>query len=169
MIHSYSFQPLRPDQHQTSSGHLLDVRHLSSLNFHHGVRSRINRNTNINLTEMHNYTHYWKIHGWITSQDQPTWARLISDTRLVIEAAHVRLCGNYPVENGNGDDLDPPLVSDKCIAINSIDDDGHEMFELTIDDTRFDCRKTARKPYDVVVCCILLRVHVLAPQCIEVS
>ncbi|KAF2164148.1 hypothetical protein M409DRAFT_25494 [Zasmidium cellare ATCC 36951] len=116
------------------------------------------------------YTHYWKIPGCHTAAWQRAWVQLVADTHHMIETAGIELCGNYLVENDRHEDLIPPLVSvEEGIAINGIEDDGHELFEMSRGIPRFQCCKTARKPYDVVVCCVLLRAWMLAPGCIEVS
>ena len=57
--------------------------------------------------------------------------------------------------------LDIPLAdvkfTDDVISFNGVGDDGHEDFELSrIKGNYFDFCKTARKPYDLAVCCCLL-------------
>lgn len=82
-----------------------------------------------------------------------------------------------PVSNPRGYELKPgdkiprPIASQKDgIGINGIGDEGHEPFTIN-------CRgwmsmgftKTAHKPYDQVVTCVVLRVYMLAPSVVEVS
>ncbi|KAH8742958.1 hypothetical protein F5883DRAFT_623665 [Diaporthe sp. PMI_573] len=63
--------------------------------------------------------------------------------------------------------LDTPDFKDG-IELNGLGDDGCEPFQFTYDDSEGEC-KTDRKPYDIVVCAVLLRAKYLAPDAVEVS
>lgn len=71
----------------------------------------------------------------------------------------------------------------ECLVFNGFEDDSHETFFLPmgfVDETaenkpipRFVCEfnfcKTNRKPYDFVVCAVLLVVKMIAPECYEIK
>lgn len=53
--------------------------------------------------------------------------------------------------------------------LNGVGPEGHEPLLIGKHGTSSEFTKTARKPYDIVVTCILLRAWMLAPNCIEVQ
>jgi hypothetical protein len=78
------------------------------------------------------------------------------------------------------DQLDhPPEVTDELIRFNGIGSNGHETFHLpktmepghpsTGKKYRSNFCKTARKPYDAVVCAILLSMHKHAPGAWDIA
>ncbi|KEZ43432.1 hypothetical protein SAPIO_CDS4613 [Scedosporium apiospermum] len=103
------------------------------------------------------YTHYWTI------KDAASWRKclpqLVDDSGLIIKHSGVAICGNDY-------DLPPMLDKDEGISING-KDDGFEPFCLALDEG-FDFCKTGRRPYDLVVCAILLRAHQLAPKVLDI-
>lgn len=74
--------------------------------------------------------------------------------------------------SGPGDETDEvtsPLIDvDKGIHLNGVADDSHEAFEVGPELHGAFC-KTLQKPYDLVVACILLRMHMLAPRIVRVK
>jgi len=55
---------------------------------------------------------------------------------------------------------EPPVCTEELIRFNGIDEDGHETFYFSAGKEDFAFCKTARKPYDVVVCeCLLVLNH----------
>lgn len=81
------------------------------------------------------------------------------------------------VTNPRGYDLKPddkvpsPTVSKKDgIGINGIGRNAHEPFTISCKGRMsMGFMKTARKPYDDVVMCVLLRAYMLAPSVVQVS
>lgn len=74
----------------------------------------------------------------------------------------------------------PPEVTGDLIRFNGWKDEGHETFMVTRekpdngpswdkDTSSFDFCKTARKPYDLAVCLVLLSMHRHAPDSVNVS
>jgi hypothetical protein len=97
------------------------------------------------------FTRYWKSS---TAFDPAAFAEFASDARRIVDAARL---GDIDIAGplGEGD----PVLTDEEIALNGRGDNGHETFAIGANDgpISFDFCKTARKPYDVVVCAILLR------------
>lgn len=135
------------------------------------------------------YTHYWR-----RSQDftQHQWEKICIDTLDVIvkhcDKKGVVLAFEYdspatqqPSIWGGPKFLPtPPEVSPEIIRFNGWKDEGHETFMVTRekpdngpswdkDDRSFDFCKTARKPYDIAVCLVLLVMKRHAPKSISVS
>lgn len=67
------------------------------------------------------------------------------------------------------DENKPPVANEKEIRFNGIGDDGHETFYLTRGPERFSFCKTARKPYDKIVCAVLNIVYHYAGDYVEIS
>jgi len=74
----------------------------------------------------------------------------------------------------------PPEVNSEHIRFNGWQDEGHETFMVTREvpdapswspdsDESFDFCKTARKPYDVAVCLVLLSMTRHAPKSFRIS
>jgi hypothetical protein len=113
------------------------------------------------MTNRLSYTHYYTVHGWDMLEWQQAWPQLLDDTRLILEASDILLSG--PTEDNAP--ITAPIVDEKeGIFINGVADDSHEPFILP----GHGFVKTVRKPYDLVVACVLLRAFRLAPSCIEV-
>ncbi|KAH7025145.1 uncharacterized protein B0I36DRAFT_332587 [Microdochium trichocladiopsis] len=101
------------------------------------------------------YSHYWNIMGAAFWQD--ILPKLVEDSRKIIDASGVH------VQYESDDESPPILDAIQGIQFNGRGDDGHETFDIC----GGDC-KTDRKPYDLVVCAILLRAHQLAPSAISI-
>lgn len=113
------------------------------------------------LTLPRSYTHYWAILGVGDAVWQTAWPRLIQDTQRIVEAAGVA------VSRADGNGAYPPTVDAEAgIRLNGADE-SHESFIFTLQEGFGFC-KTAGKPYDLVVVCILLRAYMLAPQNVKV-
>ncbi|KAJ5496409.1 hypothetical protein N7463_008396 [Penicillium fimorum] len=96
---------------------------------------------------------------------QKAWAQIIQDVPNIIKEARVPLSG--PTED---DDKTTPVVTDseEGIYLNGIRGNAHESFILCKPGAWTFC-KTARKPYDVVVSSILLRIWMLAPKNLDLG
>jgi hypothetical protein len=113
------------------------------------------------------YTHYFS-HKKTTAKK---WALILADCKKLQAADDVPLC-HY------GDDNDSPVFDDKTICFNGMDSDGHETFELIRAGVKkgehdksmgFQFCKTARKPYDTLVCACLLVYMYHSPDTMELG
>ncbi|PYI04727.1 hypothetical protein BO78DRAFT_431058 [Aspergillus sclerotiicarbonarius CBS 121057] len=107
------------------------------------------------------YTHYFHIRDEKSPEWRAAWPQLIHDAQRIIDNAYVPLTG--PTDDDN--EATPPIVDKKKgIYLNGVGEDAHEP--LVIQGRKygsFGLTNTARKPYDAVVCCILLRAFMSAP------
>lgn len=98
------------------------------------------------------YTHYWS-HGDI---EPAAWSGLLTDAKRIINEAGVKLAGL----DGSGE----PVLDQKEIALNGVaPDDLYESFVIKTWGTDFDFCKTQYRPYDLVVCAVLLRAALTVP------
>lgn len=83
---------------------------------------------------------------------------------MILEAADALVTGP-----SNGDSQLTPPVSDPTHGIwfNGVADDEHEPLRLSRKVHQKCFVKTARKPYDLAVACVLLRAYLLAPSIVE--
>lgn len=117
---------------------------------------------NPTLLTSNSYTHYWGVRDWESPKWQEAWAQLIKDVPKIIEETKVKLSG--PTDD---EDVVTPVVVDieEGIYLNGAQDGAYEPFIISKKDTgSFNFCKTARRPYDAVVTCILLRAWMLAPD-----
>lgn len=110
------------------------------------------------------------------------WKKLIQDVPLIIERAGIPLQGPPPAPPPRAAAAAPPMQNDdpeqrqeklpaspplidfkKGIYINGVEPDNCDPLCLHPDGTSWSV-KTASKPYDVVVSCVLLRAFLLAPH-----
>ena len=98
------------------------------------------------------YTSYFPFKGKLDEVTKNGWHAVVPIVRDIIERHKDLLCLEY-------DETDkPPLVDEEnfVIQFNGKGEDGHETFFVNLKDTEFAFCKTARKPYDIAVCEILL-------------
>jgi len=107
------------------------------------------------------YTHYWNVR----EEGEKSFAFLLADTKTIIDAerSHVVLV------NGMGDEGTSPELSEGRIVFNGEDPDGYETFYFAKDGRGFQFCKTGRKPYDAIVCAVLIRAKVHYGDGIEIS
>jgi len=98
------------------------------------------------------YTHYWRSQKRFTDNE---WNTLREKVKKVLDAY--------------GELVTPPLVDSEVIRFNGIGDDGHETFLLTKQFQDFEFCKTRQKPYDLVVCLVLLAVDEFTPGVLHIS
>jgi hypothetical protein len=118
------------------------------------------------------YCHYWAFDPDAAGVDEG-FARTAADAARIIPAAGIPLASDPEKPS------EPPEVTAEVIWLNGIGEDGHEAFVLTRDPARdgagFGARreeqghwwafcKTNWKPYDLVVCAILIRAHQHLPD-----
>tara|TARA_Y100001949_G_C15874602_1_gene281024 strand:+ start:193 stop:762 length:570 start_codon:yes stop_codon:yes gene_type:complete len=115
------------------------------------------------------YTHYWTFPSKY-EVDAKIWKRIVDDFNKIID---VKAWNEFPSRSLR-DILEPTsgqrlAITDDMIYFNGREenDQGHETFHLErksgTDSYRtrsnedcFTCCKTARKPYDIVACCLLI-------------
>ncbi|RAL02647.1 uncharacterized protein BO80DRAFT_472073 [Aspergillus ibericus CBS 121593] len=104
------------------------------------------------------YKHsYWAL--WLSSEWTSAWPTLVSDTQIIFEAADVCICGP-----GAGGNLSPPTADEEHgIIFNGVDKEHQDAFRLQ-KAAEWRSVDTARKPYNIIVACLLLRAHMLAPS-----
>lgn len=100
------------------------------------------------------YTHYWKSLKFTPKN----WAELQVKTHEVIKnlPSHVKLAFECDQEEK------PVEISDVMIRFNGIGEKGHETFLLDFASRDFEFCKTARKPYDLAVCSVLILASLLS-------
>lgn len=108
------------------------------------------------------YTHYWTRHREVPVPAE-AFGRFAMDAKAVVTAA-----GNRGIEIAGWDGEGEPEFTEGYVRLNGRGEDAHETFvwhaecpenpSYRADDPDFwDFTKTARKPYDAVVCALLLR------------
>ncbi|KAI8238842.1 3-oxoacyl-[acyl-carrier-protein] reductase FabG [Colletotrichum sp. SAR 10_96] len=111
------------------------------------------------------YTHSFKVGDWDVAEWQAIWPQLVDDARLVMEACDVILTGPTRMSGT----ITPPVASaEDGIVFNGVGDYGHDAFVLSKQNSAGSVG-TARKPYDLAVCCVLLRAYRLSPRNIKVD
>ena len=91
------------------------------------------------------YTHYWQFKGKVP---EGVWAAFEEDARRVVYNTPVQLAG-WDGELGS-----EPYVDSSTVSLNGLSPDDYESF-VFINGARGFC-KTNRKPYDLVVCALLV-------------
>lgn len=99
------------------------------------------------------YTHYT---GNLKFSDS-SWEKLRKDVRKFLK----NLPENVKVQREYDNDS-RPLIGKDAIVFNGVGEDGHETFFLTKNGNAFSFCKTARKPYDLAVCGVLMLASVHA-------
>jgi hypothetical protein len=110
------------------------------------------------------YTHYMRTDNW-DRQDEMGFEKGAKIVRKILKKYDNLVQREY-------DEDKKPLCTKKSIQFNGIGDDGHETFVLSNAkaQTDFDFNptfsfcKTARKPYDIVTCEVLLVMNAFCPH-----
>ena len=120
------------------------------------------------------YTHYYTQTRDLTPAE---WHHLtaVFEHMLTHLPRHSTSAGGYyadqplVIRDGLGDGL--PQVDDQALVFNGDDTAGlaHETFHLDRYGRGFNFCKTARKPYDLLVCAVLLAVTEMAPGALVVA
>lgn len=116
------------------------------------------------------FTHYFTQKRDFTETE---WRAVRLAARRILDACQdIALVYEYDCANR------PPLVDDEQIRFNGAGDEGHETFLVTRKTpplaypgatSGFRFCKTARKPYDLTVCLVLLAIYQLAPNAMDIS
>lgn len=109
------------------------------------------------------YTHYWKSHFETLPLDWGIFRQFSNDCQLLAIAADCTITG------GNGQINTHPKFNEKVINFNGLCPDDYETFQISRDNPQSDSCKTARKPYDTLVCACLLALMRHFPDRFEVS
>lgn len=124
---------------------------------------------------MRSYTHYHGVRNAKSREWKKAWKQLIQDIPLIIERAGIPLQGPPPspappMQSADSEQrhnilpVSPPLIDlKKGIYINGVEPNSCDPLCLHPDGTSWSV-KTASKPYDIVVSCVLLRAFLLAPH-----
>lgn len=104
------------------------------------------------------FTHYFKQNKPVSDQQ---WQAFKQDAQVVIDHAQKNLKIVLMSNDSNG-----VLLNDERVNLNGDEryDLDHETFYLEKDYRDFNFCKTARKPYDLVVCSLLLLAHEHMPN-----
>jgi hypothetical protein len=106
------------------------------------------------------YTHYWKNKS--NDKDNENFLKVVEDAKKLYNnmPATTKTAGGYhendPLLLGDGEGEGEPIFNDTEIVFNGKGDLGHETFFITTENTEFKFCKTARKPYDLMVCAVLI-------------
>lgn len=97
------------------------------------------------------YTHYWETpqHGF----SEREWEYIANIAAAAIEDAKR---GDIAVAYEFDEPHRAPVIGSSTIHFNGIGEEGHETFYIAREGQKWEFCKTARKPYDVVVCAVLL-------------
>jgi len=98
------------------------------------------------------YTHYWEF------KSKPKNVK-DGDKKFKKSVELLKKClKDVSVKLASGNGTGKPVFTDTKVCFNGVGDDSYETCYLAFDnaDYEFDFCKTARKPYDVVVCLTLL-------------
>jgi len=103
------------------------------------------------------YTHYWNFDEY-GEEDKDGYKKALPIVRKIVKKYNKILRAEY-------DSDEKPEVSKDAIVFNGIGDDGHETFYFSLadKDSGFTFCKTARKPYDIAVCEVLLVLNYFCP------
>lgn len=93
------------------------------------------------------YTHYNRN----LSFTDVSWEKLRKDVRKLLKNLPEGLKVQREYDNDSR-----PLIGKDAIVFNGVGEDGHETFWLDKNETAFSFCNTARKPYDLAVCCVLM-------------
>ena len=106
------------------------------------------------------YTHYWRTKSILHLRD---WAHFVEKATKILADPEARKLVCAELDNTN----EPPMVTSEFVRFNGRGEDGHETFLFCRESSSsspvrgdalpcFAFCKTATKPYDKVVCAVLL-------------
>lgn len=104
------------------------------------------------------YTHYWELPKKLTEEDREGMELAVPIVRKILERHANLVCFE-----ANQPDDDPEVSKDR-IRFNGKGDDGHETFLFNFRESTSDFCKTNRRPYDIVICEVLLVLNALIPN-----
>lgn len=101
------------------------------------------------------YTTYWKN----LSFTDIAWEKLRKDVRKLLKTLPEGVKVQREYDNDSR-----PLIGKDAIVFNGMGADGHETFWLDGKEVEFSFCKTARKPYDLAVSCVLMLASIHATR-----
>jgi hypothetical protein len=110
------------------------------------------------------YTHYWEIDKSFELSDE--CVSVLRDCCLAFQFVAEAFGSDIQFEY---DDAKPWVVTNKFVRFNGLDEQGHETFFFHPTETGFNFCKTARKPYDLLVCACLYIIQYYHPKSIRIS
>lgn len=108
------------------------------------------------------YTHYWDVTKDVSS-DSFMW--LTIDVRSIFDYAQLQ---GIALADGYANEGSAPCVSNNEIWFNGVGDDMFETFFFT-DTAGSNFCKTGRKPYDIVVCAVLIAAKVRLGNLVKIG
>ena len=111
------------------------------------------------------YTQFFEIQEANLSSFLEIWPQLVADAQLIADEAKIPLSGGHASDVDMGDG-GPPEITAKKIHLNGGESASYEPFILE-PKAEWNCCKTQMRPYDLVVCAILLRASQLAKDAIR--
>ena len=111
------------------------------------------------------YTHYFTVDPVNQTVPSDAFGRLALDVKRICEEAAAQ---GIDIRS-EFDESTPAEITEASIRLNGAGDDGHETFYVAHDQSGFDFCKTARKPYDAVVCAALARMKIHYGASVQVS
>ena len=101
------------------------------------------------------YTHYWEFKGHIAPKDLKDGENKFAKAAELIRKAYNKVTEmGIKIAGGMGDGQ--PRMSDHAIVFNGKGDESYETFAIRDNDGEWNFCKTARRPYDLLVCVSLL-------------
>lgn len=106
------------------------------------------------------YTHYWRMKRAFSEEE---WKKFTDGVNKILAKTKVSICGGM----GTGE----PIISEEYVSLNGDESKGedYESFVVTKEPQDFEFCKTARRPYDEVVCACLLLMEDILGNSVKVS
>lgn len=101
------------------------------------------------------YTHYWEFKGKVAPKDLQDGENKFAKVAGIVKVCLKKVTGKgIRIAGGMGDG--EPIICDTAIVFNGKGDESYETFAIRYHDGEWNFCKTARKPYDLLVCLTLL-------------
>lgn len=101
------------------------------------------------------YTHYWNFAGNTAPKDLKDGEKRFAEAARIINACADKVKG-MGVEIAGGVGNGSPTINERAIYFNGKGRESYETFYVALDRDGWDFCKTARRPYDILVCLSLL-------------
>ena len=101
------------------------------------------------------YSHYWEFKGHIAPKDLEDGENKFARAAELIRKAYNKVT-EMGIEIADGMGEGEPTISDSEVYFNGKGSESCETFGIQANDGEWNCCKTARRPYDLLVCVSLL-------------
>ena len=101
------------------------------------------------------YSHYWEFKGHIAPKDFKDGENKFARAAELIRKAYNKVT-EMGIEIADGRGEGEPTISDTEVYFNGKGSESCETFGIQANDGEWNCCKTARRPYDLLVCVSLL-------------